>query len=49
MERTGIIPPEGTSVIEQGWVFTVDATSGNRIDTVRVEPPAREAESGGAE
>ena len=40
MERTGIVPPEGTSVSEQGWVFTVVATSGNRIDSVRVDPPA---------
>lgn len=45
MERTGIIPPEGTSVSEQGWKFTVTATTGNRIDTVRLEPPAHEADS----
>lgn len=42
MERSGEIPPEGFSVDEQGFRFTVVSLSGNRVESVRVERDDRQ-------
>lgn len=37
MEKAGDIPVPGTSVTEQGYLFTVQTVSGNRIEDIRIE------------
>lgn len=38
LERFGDIPAPGSQIIEQGFVLTVEAVVGNRIETIRIQP-----------
>lgn len=38
MERAGDVPETGMATTEQGYVFTVTAVTGNRIDEISIEP-----------